>query len=143
MDERNVSRRSFLNGIGSTLLVSAVIGMTGCGKKSQPKTKTKEELLAGDWYSFFTEPALSVYDDGTYTMYGDYGTGHWAIVNEDRLKLTDFYGETHIMRLVDIDESKLTLGPTEADIAGGADPDARLMMYHTYEEAKQNQSKNE
>jgi len=54
------------------LLVSAVIGITGCGKKSQPKTKTKEELLAG-----------------------------------------------------------------------GADPDARLMMYHTYEEAKQNQSKNE
>lgn len=54
-------------GIGSTLLVSAVIGITGCGKKSQPKTKTKEELLAG-----------------------------------------------------------------------GADPDARLMMYHTYKEAKQN-----
>ena len=23
-------------------------------------------------------------------------------------------------------------------LAGGADPDARLMMYHTYEEAKQN-----
>lgn len=142
MDERNVSRRSFLKNIGSTLLVSAVIGMTGCGKKSQPKTKTKEELLAGDWYSFYTKPALSIYDDGTYTMYGDYGTGHWAIVNEDQLKLTDFYGETHIMRLVDVDESKLTLGSTEADIADGADPDARLVMYHTYEEAEQNQSEN-
>lgn len=142
MDERNVSRRSFLKGIGNTLLVSAVVGMTGCGKKSQPKTKTKEELLAGDWYSFFTKPALSIYDDGTYTMYGDYGTGHWAIVNEDQLKLTDFYGETHIMRLVDVDESELTLGSTEADIADGADPDARLVMYHTYEEAEQNQSEN-
>ena len=75
-------------------------------------------------------------------MYGDYGTGHWAIVNEDQLKLTDFYGETHIMRLVDVDESKLTLGPTEADIADGADPDARLVMYHTYEEAEQNRSEN-
>lgn len=140
MDERNVSRRSFMKGVGSTLLFSAVIGMTGCGQKSKPKAKTKEELLAGDWYSYYTEPALSIYDDGTYTMYGDYGTGHWSIVNEDQLKLTDFYGETHVMRLIDVDETKLTLGPTDSDIAGGSNPDARLVMYHTYEEAEQNQS---
>ena len=138
---KKMERRKFLQVMSAAALAGVAGVLTGCGKKSQPKTKTKEELLVGDWYSYFTEPALSVYDDGTYTQYGDYGTGHWAIVNEDQLKLTDFYGETHIMRLVDIDESKLTLGPTEAAIAGGTvDPDARLIMYHTYEEAKQNLS---
>lgn len=137
MNEQKVSRRSFLKCVGSIALMAAAVSMTGCGKDKQ---KTKKELLAGDWYGSYTKPTLSIYDDGTYTMAGEYGTGHWALVNENQLKLTDFYGETLILNLVNVDETKLTLGPTEADIADGADPDYKLVMYHTYEEAQQNQS---
>ena len=48
-------------------------------------------------------------DDGTCQIQGDYGQGKWSIVDEDTLKLTDFYGETRTYPITAVDDNSLEL----------------------------------
>ena len=64
--------------------------LAGCAEKIN-----FEAQLAGKWYSEGSqEAAFILYDDGTCEISGEYGTGTWSVVNDNQLKLTNFYGET-------------------------------------------------
>ena len=69
---------------------------------------------------------LSLYDDGTCQIQGDYGQGKWSIVDEDTLKLTDFYGETRTYPITAVDDNSL-----ELELPNGE----TVTYYHTAEEA--------
>ena len=62
-------------------------------------------------------------------MLGDYGLGKWLIVNDDTLRLVDFYGEVLTMKLINVDETKLELSMTDSDDTS--------ILCHTPEEAAQ------
>lgn len=74
------------------VVIVAVLGIKLMGGK------TYEEQLIGEWYA---DPAVSsiedcifaLYSDGTCSIWGEYGTGHWSVVNENQLKLTNIYGQ--------------------------------------------------
>ena len=85
---KEITRRNFLRMATIAVLISGMGMLSSCGK-------SKEELMSGDWYLQGDDRlSLSLYDDGTCQIRGDYGQGKWSIVDEDTLKLTDFYGET-------------------------------------------------
>lgn len=89
--------------------------------------KSKEELMSGDWYLQGDDRlSLSLYDDGTCQIRGDYGQGKWSIVDEDTLKLTDFYGETRTYPITAVDDNSL-----ELELPNGE----TVTYYHTAEEA--------
>lgn len=91
-------------------LVGAVL-IVGCGKKDLKKE------LAGEWYSSGrTSATFTLYDDGTCIIAGEYGTGSWDVVNENQLKLTNFYGESEVAEIVSITDGKLELS-SDGDIS--------------------------
>lgn len=69
-----------------------------------------EDMLVGSWYtSEYDSLAFVLYDDGTCKLDGEYGTGKWAVVNDNKLKLSNFYGETVTPEIVDISNNELVL----------------------------------
>ena len=85
------------------LLLALVLSLAGCGK-------SVEKRLVGSWYEEGRHnPTLVLYDDGTCEMRGEYGTGHWNIVNKDQLKLTNFYGETNVFSIGSVKNGQLIL----------------------------------
>lgn len=79
--------------------------LAGCAEKIN-----LEAQLAGKWYSEGSqEAAFILYDDGTCEISGEYGTGTWSVVNDNQLKLTNFYGETETSTVVSIENNCLTL----------------------------------
>ena len=69
-----------------------------------------EDMLVGSWYTAeYDSLAFVLYDDGTCKLDGEYGTGKWAVVNDDKLKLSNFYGETVTPEIVDISKDELVL----------------------------------
>lgn len=98
---------------GTLILVVAIaLGLISCGGKS-----LKDQLI-GAWYlngeatrdrDGAEGPAFTLYDDGTCVIASEYGTGTWAIVNEDQLKLTNFYGESDVATIESIENGRLTL----------------------------------
>ena len=94
-------RRNLLVLVICVLLMAALF--TGCGK-------SREEQLTGSWYrEDSTSPILTLYSDGTCELKGEYGTGTWAVVNDDQLKLTNFYGETETVTIIGISNGCLTI----------------------------------
>lgn len=95
------------------LVISAVI--SGCGKKE----KQLEEMLVGIWYlggEMTTTrdggkgPELILYSDGSCEMASEYGTGKWSVVNDNQLKLTNYYGETETKYILSVGGGQLRLG---------------------------------
>lgn len=80
------------------------VALTACGK-------SLKDQLAGSWYrEGRSEPVFTLYDDGTCKIDGEYGTGKWAVVNENQLKLTTFYGESATMgEILGIENGCLTI----------------------------------
>ena len=67
--------------------------------------------LMGAWYrDGSTEVAFILYDDGTCEIAGEYGTGTWSLVNNNELKLTNYYGETESSPIVSVENGCLKLG---------------------------------
>lgn len=67
------------------------VALTACGKKLA-------DQLPGSWYrEGRSKPLFTLYDDGSCEIDGEYGTGRWALVNDNQLKLTNFYGESVTM----------------------------------------------
>lgn len=94
------------------LIVLSLLLCTSCGKKSM------EDQLVGSWYvngkTSITRdgtrgPIFTLYDDGTCKIASEYGTGTWSVVNENQVKLTNFYGESQTATIASIEDGKFTL----------------------------------
>ena len=89
-----------------SLLVCVVLVLSlfcGCGGGYEKK-------LTGSWYhEGYSSPYFTLYSDGTCEINGEYGTGKWAVVNENQLKLTNFYGESEICGIEAVKGGTLTL----------------------------------
>lgn len=87
------------------LTVGMVLSMVACND-SQKTTS----LLSAEWYmGEADEPQFILYDDGTCKISSQYGTGTWSVVNENQLKLTNYYGETQVATISELTEEKLIL----------------------------------
>ena len=61
-----------------------------------------EKLVVGCWYLEGSDRLrFTIYDDGTVNIPGTYGTGKWSIVNDNQLKISDFYGESTVLKSED------------------------------------------
>lgn len=72
-----------------------------------------ESKLVGSWYEVYDngeveEWAMSFYEDGTCEINDIYGTGSWTILEDNTLKVTDFYGQTYLISNVEIQGNELT-----------------------------------
>ena len=78
------------------LLICAMLCLASCGGTKKNSTKD----LCQTWYEEGNDWASFVlYDDGTCELSSKYGTGTWAVVNDDILKLTDSYGDSNTWKL--------------------------------------------
>ena len=91
--------------------------------------------LLGEWYadpeaSSIDEPLFTLYTDGTCTIWGEYGTGHWALVNDNQLKLTNIYGQ--VLNIFDGSSTPMTIVSLTKDCLTLEDPDQTMQVdfYH-------------
>lgn len=79
-------------------LVLLVLTFVSCGKE-----EPYEQILLGTWYyEGDSSPTLTLYSDGTCKINGEYGTGKWSIVNNNVLKLTNYYGESQTATILEV-----------------------------------------
>ena len=105
---KEITRRNFLRMATIAVLISGMGMLSSCGK-------SKEELMSGDWYLQGDDRlSLSLYDDGTCQIRGDYGQGKWS------------YGETRTYPITAVDDNSL-----ELELPNGE----TVTYYHTAEEA--------
>ena len=87
----------------SAALLAALLMLTGC-------SASDEELIADTWYiEGKDEMSFDLYSDGTCKIANEYGVGKWEIVNDNQLKLTNYYGETQVVTIDEISEGKLVV----------------------------------
>ncbi len=123
---KEVARREFLRIAAAAALVCAAASLTGCGKNV-------EKLVVGDWYLEGSSGlAFAIYDDGTVNIPASYGTGKWSIVNKDQLKVSDFYGETFVFKIDDIDKKSMTV----RRVWDGRESTDTITYWHSEEDAK-------
>ena len=92
-----------------------------------------EKLVVGDWYLEGSDRLrFTIYDDGTVNIPGTYGTGKWSIVNDNQLKISDFYGESTVLKIEDIDKDSMTC----RQIYDGREDEETITYWHSAEEAK-------
>ena len=90
----------------SLLLVLMLLALTACGG-------SVENQLVGTWSrEGNTGTAFVLYSDGSCEIAGEYGTGKWAIVNDNQLKLTNYYGESETATIEKISDKEMTLSGT-------------------------------
>lgn len=98
--------------ISLTLALALCLGLAACGGGSL------EKQLIGSWYRNGQTtsnrdggkgPSFTLYSDGTCEIATEYGTGTWAVVNGNQLKLTNFYGETETATIESLENGRLTL----------------------------------
>ena len=83
--------------------VMMLVALPGCGGIS-------EKNLSRAWYEKgYSSPAFILYDDGTCEIAGEYGSGTWALVNGDTLKLSNYYGESETGKVDSVTSSELHL----------------------------------
>lgn len=122
---KKVARREFLRIAAAAALVCAAASLTGCGQNV-------EKLVVGDWYLEGSERLrFTIYDDGTVNIPGTYGTGKWSIVNKDQLKVSDFYGETFVLKIDDIDKNSMTV----RQVWEGQESTETITYWHKAEDA--------
>lgn len=72
--------------------------------------RSYEKQLVGSWYrEGDSRPVFTLYDDGTCEIAYEYGTGRWAVVNDGKLKLTNFYGESETKAIESLKNGCLTM----------------------------------
>ena len=103
--KNNMSRRDFLRIGAAAALACVALPLTGCGKDTK-------KLVLGDWYLE--------------------GTGKWSIVNDDQLKIADFYGESTVLKIEDIDKDSMTC----RQIYDGREDEETITYWHSAEEAE-------
>lgn len=122
---KKVARREFLRIAAAAALVCAAASLTGCGQNV-------EKLVVGDWYLEGSDRLrFTIYDDGTVNIPTTYGTGKWSIVNKDQLKVSDFYGETFVLKIDDIDKNSMTV----RQVWEGQESTETITYWHKAEDA--------
>ena len=122
---KEVARREFLRIAAAATLVCAAASLTGC-------CQNVEKLVVGDWYLEGSERLrFTIYDDGTVNIPTTYGTGKWSIVNKDQLKVSDFYGETFVLKIDDIDKNSMTV----RQVWEGQESTETITYWHKAEDA--------
>lgn len=87
------------------VIVCAVVAVCVTQNTTGSREKEMKKLLANNWYRQWSESvSFTLYDDGTVTIPGSYGQGKWSLVNDDVLKISDFYGETMTLKIDDLDD---------------------------------------
>lgn len=115
------------------LAVCAVAVVVAIGSLTTHGKKKTEKLVVGDWYRQWSESlTFTIYDDGTVNIPGSYGLGKWSVANEDQLILTDFYGETTILKIVGIDADNMEV----REIVDGQESEKAVTFWHTAEGAQ-------
>lgn len=88
------------------LLGCFMLFLAACGET----TKNSIDDLCQSWYKEGNDWASFIlYDDGTCELSSKYGTGSWAIVNDNMLKLTDIYGDSTTQEIKSISSECLIL----------------------------------
>ena len=122
---KKVTRKEFLRIAAAAALVCAAASLTGCGKNV-------EKLVVGDWYLEGSDRLrFTIYDDGTVNLPSTYGTGKWSVVNKDQLKISDFYGETFVLKVEDIDKKSMTVRA----VMDGQESTETITYWHKAEDA--------
>ena len=81
----------------------ATLLLTACSGNIKSK-------MVGSWsFEEDGEPQYTLYSDGTCKIAYQYGTGTWAIVNNNQLKLTNYYGESNIAEIESVSKSEMVL----------------------------------
>lgn len=83
------------------LIILLVLSLSACGSSKI------ENKLPGKWDDKFH--ILTFYSDGTYEETMKYGTGKWTMLENNTLKLTDYYGKTRTFEIESISSDTLTL----------------------------------
>ena len=97
------------------------------------REKEMKKLLANSWYRQWSESvSFTLYDDGTVSIPGDYGQGRWSLVNDDILKISDFYGETITMKIDDLDDQWLVV----YEIEDGQQSENKITFWNTADGAQ-------
>ena len=122
---KKVTRKEFLRIAAAAALACAAASLTGCGKNV-------EKLVVGDWYLEGSDRLrFTIYDDGTVNLPSTYGTGKWSVVNKDQLKISDFYGETFVLKVEDIDKKSMTV----REVMDGRESTETITYWHKAEDA--------
>lgn len=125
-------KKAKLSDILVPICVAVVVCIVAVGLTSRNKHKA-EKLVVGDWYRQWSESlTFTIYDDGTVNIPGSYGLGKWSVANEDQLILTDFYGETTILKIVGIDEDNMEV----REVVNGQESEQSVTFWHTAEGAQ-------
>ncbi len=87
------------------LILLLILGITAC------ESKSIDSQLVGSWYIDEGEVASFVlYSDGTCEIAGEYGAGKWSVVNDNVLRLTNYYGQVETATIKSIENGILILG---------------------------------
>lgn len=115
------------------LTVCAIAIVCGIGSLTLRGKKTTEKLIIGDWYQQWSDSlTFSIYDDGTVNVPSSYGQGKWSLVNDDVLKISDFYGETMTLKIDDLDDQWLVVYEME----NGQQSEEKITFWNTAEGAQ-------
>ena len=115
------------------LTVCAIAIVCGIGSLTLRGKKTTEKLIIGDWYQQWSDSlTFSIYDDGTVNVPGSYGLGKWSLVNDNQLILSDFYGETIILKIENIDADNMEV----RQVIDGKESQESITFWHTAEGAQ-------
>ena len=115
------------------LTVCAIAIVWGIGSLTLRGKKTTEKLIIGDWYQQWSDSlTFSIYDDGTVNVPDSYGLGKWSLVNDNQLILSDFYGETIILKIENIDADNMEV----RQVIDGKESQESITFWHTAEGAQ-------
>ena len=107
------------------LTVCAIAIVCGIGSLTLRGKKTTEKLIIGDWYQQWSDSlTFSIYDDGT--------VGKWLLVNDNQLILSDFYGETIILKIENIDADNMEV----RQVIDGKESQESITFWHTADGAQ-------
>lgn len=115
------------------LTVCAIAIVCGIGSLTLRGKKTTEKLIIGDWYQQWSDSlTFSIYDDGTVNVPDSYGLGKWSLVNDNQLILSDFYGETIVLKIENIDADNMEV----RQVIDGKESQESITFWHTAEGAQ-------
>ena len=110
------------------VIVCAVVAVCVTQNTTGSREKEMKKLLANNWYRQWSESvSFTLYDDGTVTIPGSYGQGKWSLVNDDVLKISDFYGETMTLKIDDLDDQWLVVYEME----NGQQSEEKITFWNT------------
>lgn len=74
----------------------------GCSKEASTRDK-----LCGQRYFENGNPSFLFNNDGSCIIENEYGTGSWDIVNDNQIRMTNYYGESEIVNLESVTADRL------------------------------------